>query len=222
MKPSVPPLSPPNPSSDMPTRERLIISGEYLIAVHGLDGMSLQEVCGLAGTSNRSAVQYHFGDREGLVRSILEYRLPQINSRRDELLVEAGHDLYALVSALMLPLAEDVEYGDSHYVGFLRKITMAGLVQEQYYDLDPRINGSALECLERIGTILVPLPVAVVQQRLRTFLTSFPAVLEQRSAELLRGTAVSFEFFFISDLLDSLVHMLSAPVSDRTRRHLPH
>lgn len=98
---------------------------------------------------------------------------------------------------------------------------MAGLVQEQYYDLDPRINGSALECLERIGTILVPLPVAVVQQRLRTFLTSFPAVLEQRSAELLRGTAVSFEFF-ISDLLDSLVHMLSAPVSDRTRRHLPH
>jgi AcrR family transcriptional regulator len=217
----VSPVPTPHIDTALPTRERLIIAGEYLIAEHGVAGVSLQEVCGLAGTSNRSAVQYHFGGKEGLVRSILEYRLPQINSRRDELLAESGNDLHALVFALVLPLAENVEYGNTNYVGFLRKITMAGRAQEQYRELDPRISGSALECLERIGALLAPLPVPIANQRIRTLLTIFPAVLERRSVELPRGAAASFEFF-VSDLLDSLVHMLSAPVSERTRRHIPH
>ena len=50
------------------TRERLIDAAESLFAEHGIGGVSLREINRAAGARNAVAVQYHFGDREGIIR----------------------------------------------------------------------------------------------------------------------------------------------------------
>jgi AcrR family transcriptional regulator len=56
------------------SRVRLILTGERLIATYGLDAVSLRQVAAEAGAANTSAVQYHFGSKEGLVEAIMAYR----------------------------------------------------------------------------------------------------------------------------------------------------
>ncbi len=53
------------------TREKLIAAAERLMANHGIDGVDLREIHAAAGQRNRSAIAYHFGDREGLVVPVL-------------------------------------------------------------------------------------------------------------------------------------------------------
>jgi AcrR family transcriptional regulator len=54
------------------TKDRLIDTGEFLIAFRGVDGVSLREIASAAGQSNNYAVQYHVKDKTGLVRAILK------------------------------------------------------------------------------------------------------------------------------------------------------
>src|SRR5262245_54342483 len=52
------------------TRAALIEAAERLMAERGVYAVDLKEIMTVAGARNRSAVQYHFGGREGLVRAI--------------------------------------------------------------------------------------------------------------------------------------------------------
>lgn len=54
------------------TRLKLIRVAERLFAAQGVDGPTLLEIAQAAEQKNRAAVQYHFGDRRGLVEAILE------------------------------------------------------------------------------------------------------------------------------------------------------
>ncbi|MGH6781308.1 MAG: TetR/AcrR family transcriptional regulator, partial [Sphingomonadaceae bacterium] len=51
------------------TRERLMAAGEALIGLHGIDGVSLEDIARGAGQANKYAVQYHFGSRDGLIQA---------------------------------------------------------------------------------------------------------------------------------------------------------
>jgi AcrR family transcriptional regulator len=65
------------------TVDRLIEVAERLFAERGLDGVSLRQIATEAGTSNNSAVRYHFGSKDALIATIIEYRLPRIIQRRE-------------------------------------------------------------------------------------------------------------------------------------------
>ena len=71
------------------TRELLMVTAERLIAMNGVEGVSLREIQAAAGQSNSSVITYHFGSQAGLVRALLEFRYRKINARRAELLREA-------------------------------------------------------------------------------------------------------------------------------------
>lgn len=91
------------------TRQRIIRAAEALFATRGIDGVSLREINRLAGQSNTGAVQYHFGDRDGLVVALIAKHRRDTEPRRHALLdqyEEAGRDdLRALASALVSPAA---------------------------------------------------------------------------------------------------------------------
>ena len=91
------------------TREQIIRAAEALFAAHGIDGVSLREINRAAGQSNTGAVQYHFGDRDGLVRALIDKHRRDSEPRRHALpdqYEEAGEDdLRALAAALVSPLA---------------------------------------------------------------------------------------------------------------------
>ncbi|MGW0662609.1 TetR/AcrR family transcriptional regulator [Streptodolium elevatio] len=53
------------------TRRRLVRAAEQLFAEHGVDGARTRDITERAGQANSSALHYHFGSRDGLLRAIL-------------------------------------------------------------------------------------------------------------------------------------------------------
>src|SRR4029077_11859472 len=86
----------------------LISAAEQLFADRGIDGVSLREINREAQQRNTTSLQYHFGDREGLLRAILAKHGREVHARRNALLdqYEANRvdDIRLLSSAFVLPL----------------------------------------------------------------------------------------------------------------------
>ncbi|WP_236885616.1 TetR/AcrR family transcriptional regulator [Dietzia massiliensis] len=66
----------------------MIEIAEKLIGERGLDRVSMRDVAAAAGQRNNSAVQYHFGGRDGLIRQVLRRRLTALDSVRQQRLAE--------------------------------------------------------------------------------------------------------------------------------------
>jgi AcrR family transcriptional regulator len=64
----------------------IITAAERLFATQGIEGVSLREIMRAAGQRNTTSLQYHFGDRDGLLRAIVEKHVASIALRRAALL----------------------------------------------------------------------------------------------------------------------------------------
>lgn len=102
-------------------RMRMIATAERIVAERGLSAMSLRTVQQESGQRNKSAPQYHFGSRDGLIEAVVVTRMSAVNGRRRELLDQVdGEPTRALVEALVLPLAEQtVLRPTSHWARFV-------------------------------------------------------------------------------------------------------
>ena len=63
-------------------REILLDTAERLLAEHGIDGVSMRQIAAAAGQGNNSVIQYHFGDKAGLLREIILRRVAGFEPRR--------------------------------------------------------------------------------------------------------------------------------------------
>jgi AcrR family transcriptional regulator len=100
------------------TRERLLDAAERLWSERGVDGVSLREIRLAAGQRNSSALQFHFGDREGLLLALTDRHLPKVTAIQEQLyarLVAEGRqdDLVCLVEVMVRPPAEYLRRGPS-------------------------------------------------------------------------------------------------------------
>src|SRR5437868_5172587 len=110
----------PSPS---PSALRLVVAAERLFATHGIDGVSLRQIAAEAGSSNNSAVHYHFGSKHGLIAAIFRHRLPQIVNERRLLASRCDpDDLRSRFEAHFLPVLTMAEATDNHYVSFVEQI----------------------------------------------------------------------------------------------------
>ena len=103
-------------------RERMIDAAERICAERGLAAMSLREVQAASRQRNKSAAQYHFGSRDGLIEAVVETRMAPINEHRLRLLAELDEDpsVRSLVEVLVRPLAEaTLGRPDSRWARFL-------------------------------------------------------------------------------------------------------
>lgn len=64
-------------------REVLLNAAEELFAIHGIDAVSNRRIVDYAGAANHSAISYHFGGREGLLRALVERHVAEVALRRD-------------------------------------------------------------------------------------------------------------------------------------------
>jgi AcrR family transcriptional regulator len=107
------------------TRELLLDTAERLLAERGINGVSLREIGLAANQRNNGAIQYHFGDKAGLVRAVFERRAAAVNDRRLQLLRDAAQQgtesVTDLVRAFVEPLGEQVQQGN-WYVPFLSRL----------------------------------------------------------------------------------------------------
>lgn len=108
------------------TRRALIETAEALFGERGVDAVSLRQIGAATGSGNTAVVLYHFGDKEGLIESILRHRLPEFERRRAELSAAFGEgspSIEALLRALWLPLFEQRDRDDKHsYAAFLASL----------------------------------------------------------------------------------------------------
>jgi len=93
------------------TKEALIRAAERLFAEKGLSGVTVRDITVAAGARNQSALHYHFGGMEELIKEIFAHRFREIEEQRIKRLAELGQagqsrDIHALVRAGIAPLLE--------------------------------------------------------------------------------------------------------------------
>lgn len=76
-------MSEPTPIPAADTRQRILDAAEALFAREGIAHTPTRAILRAAGQRNESALQYHFGGRDGLVRALHERRMTQVEARRD-------------------------------------------------------------------------------------------------------------------------------------------
>ena len=200
--------------SDVPSA--LIRAAEQLFAERGSDAVSLREIIAASGATNASAVQYHFGDRKGLIRAILAKHDVEIERRRHTLLdsYEGSDepDVRALASALVMPLAAELNNEDGG-LGYLQ------LVADLYNRPNPTFDPSALDdradSFQRWRGLVMPLLSSEAVRLHRRF-----DALRFTVSELARRgrTGRRDHRLFTSQLTDLVAGLLLAPVSEETRR----
>lgn len=94
--------------------QKLMLTAERLFGERGIDAVSLRQIVSAAGQANSSAVQHHFGTKEGLIQAVYDMRLPALDISRKSRL-DAARDSNGNVSvpqllvALYMPVVEDFD-----------------------------------------------------------------------------------------------------------------
>lgn len=211
----------PNPEA---TRHQLISAGEALFAAKGIDAVSLREITVAAGVRNSTALQYHFGDRQGLLRAVLRKHHPDVEQRRHALLdeYEAGSpdgglgDLRPLVAAFVRPVASKLSDPDGGRE-FLR--IMAQLVNLPEIGPDESMRSDPHDSTYRWRQLVAPHLPEVAVKRLHRRFTAIRVTFIELARRAERPPARD-ERLFTSHLIDLVTGVLDAPLSDETLRLL--
>jgi AcrR family transcriptional regulator len=196
---------------------RLITAAEQLFAARGIDAVSLREINRASGARNAIAVQYHFEDRAGVVRAVLEKHRPDIEARRHAMLdqyeADAAPDLRRLAAALVRPLAAklaDLDGGPEYLQIHAELINRPRPPVEATAAPDPR------DSIHRWRSLVEPLLGEDAIRLHRRF-----TAMRLTAAELGRRASTAphtDDRLFVSHLIDLVTAVLAAPVSDETVR----
>ena len=199
------------------TRERLIAAAEELFATNGLQAVSLREIVRASGARNTAALQYHFGDRTGLVRAVLEKHQLDVDTRRHAMLDtyedEGEADLWALARALVQPLAAKLADPDG---GSAYLQVLAELMNRPQPALDAAVFDDPEDSWFRWRELVAPLLSDDALRLHRRFVVLRFAVVElARRADSAPHTD---DRLFVSHLVDLVAALLAAPPSAQTLR----
>ena len=98
------------------TRQRILDEAELLYGARGVAGVSLREIRIAAGQRNTSALQFHFGGVDGLLRALAERHMPAIGAGQERLRTELAPSddrarPEALIEIMVRPWADYVRQG---------------------------------------------------------------------------------------------------------------
>ncbi|MEU6876658.1 TetR family transcriptional regulator [Streptomyces sp. NPDC046712] len=194
------------------TRDKLIRAAEEIFAAQGVDGAQLRDIVALAGQSNPSAVQYHFGSRGGLLDAVMAGRQLRTEKVLTPLLSAASDEPRALIRALVT--AEASELRTERGLRCLR--ISAQLSHESGVRTrtpHPTLDGTVYwRLIERIEACLTGLPEPLRLERLDLALTVVGAALADRARQYLDGTEpLTSEALFLADLVETTTALLQAP-----------
>jgi AcrR family transcriptional regulator len=197
------------------TRDAIIRSAERLFASRGIDGVSLREINRDAGARNASALQYHFGDRAGLLRAVLEKHRADTEPRRHALLdryaLDGEPDTRSLVAALVLPLAGKLTDPDGgrHYLQINAEVSTRPAFTELIRLPDPANSMRRWHAvLDRVHPEAAR---AVLHSRFPAIRFAFVELARRASDRPRRDDRL-----FVSHLVDLVTAVLEAPVSPAT------
>ena len=195
----------------------MIEAGERLAAERGLAAMSLREVQAAAGQRNKSAAQYHFGDRRGLIEAIASERMGPINEHRQRLLddlddLDDGTGVRDLMAVVVVPLAEATIRPGSCWARFLAQ----GLADPELSDvvLHSFQAGAYRDTRRRLIAAAVAVPDELRERRVDH---AVGVLVMSLAAGAPASIPVPAQ---IADLVDICTAVIEAPASAATRSAL--
>lgn len=213
------------------TRAKLVAVAERLFAERGVAGVALSEINKAAGQRNANACQYHFGSKDGLLQAIIDKHVPGIAARRNDMLdrleAEGSLDLRSVVRAFVYPVAEKLfdPNGGQEFIRVNAQLTVSHTLALQNPAASPlrvhgvdRLNRSLRQALAGLD-----LPEAIQRQRLllAAMLLFHGLADHSRMLEATGQNDASTDTeLFVCDLEDSIIALLSAPLSPATRARL--
>jgi len=178
------------------TKVKLIRAAERLIAQNGLGAVSVRDITRAAGARNESALHYHFGNKDALIRAVFEDRIRSIDAKRLALLADFDQHhhpdaIAALMHVAIAPLMQSCqEEGGRLYAAFLMQVTA-----DPRFDVDTFIGDvapdSVREVARRLRPLLVGLPRATRITRLRRLPSLIIAIVADHARDMASGTAPS-------------------------------
>ncbi len=183
----------------------LIRAGEHLFARQGIHQTRVRELHELAGQRNTSALHYHFGDRDGLLRAIFERHSTVVDADRAERLdaLDADAPLLAVVAVILGPMADHLRLPDGR--DYLRI-----LAQHLLGEVEPPAIIAAFERARK--QLDVPDPLR--DERLLSMLRAATTLLAERARAIEDGEALVLDApAFTANLIDMATGMLLAPVT---------
>lgn len=180
------------------TKTALIEAAERLFAERGLGGVSVRDITRAAGARNESALHYHFGGMDALIREIFERRYHEIEQARILRLAELDSkgtefDLEALMAATVAPLFEACQDEE----GRLYTRFCVQLATDPRLDLVALIQDTGMESAtairDRVRASLSGLSDETLLTRLRRLFTILIILMADYARQVESGTAPPIE-----------------------------
>lgn len=207
-------------SKQQDTKAALIRAAERLFAEKGLGGVSVRDITLAAGARNQSALHYHFGGMDELIREVFASRFRNIEEQRMKRLAEideAGHarDIHALMRAGIAPLLEACLEED----GRLYAQFTVQLMTDPRFDVATLVKDVGATSVTGIGTrvaeTLKALPDKTLSTRLRRVFMISVLIMADYARRVEAGIASPVEAA-IDEATETLVGFLLANHSVRT------
>jgi AcrR family transcriptional regulator len=197
------------------TKARLREEAERLFAGRGVWQVTVREITEAAGQRNASAVSYHFGSREGILREILLHHGLHLDDERGRLLSELGEAATTrdLVAALLVPFAEPLDSdAGCNYLRIVAQLVgrFASWRSVDDEELTPPYLRRILTMLEERPPSIPP---EVRRQRVIGVIMLMTTAMAERARALQSGRPVELdEATFLANLADMIVGALEAPL----------
>jgi AcrR family transcriptional regulator len=195
------------------TRAALLRQAERLFARRGLYQVQVREIVEAAGQRNVSALNYHFGSREGVLDAILTRHGEPTDVARGELLAIVGRDgsTRDLVAALVVPYAAHLETPEGR--DYLRIVAQLSATFSSWRTLGTGTGPRLIEILTILEQRPADLPEAVQRERVIELIMLMTVAASERARVLEKRPEPELDHAtFAANLTDVLVGVLEAPL----------
>lgn len=176
------------------TKAALISAAERLFAEKGLGGVSVRDITLAAGARNQSALHYHFGSMDELIREVFAHRYRTIEDTRRRRLAEMAAegtdgDIGRLMEAAVGPLFEACLEEDGRlYARFCVQLTT-----DPRFDLLQLVRDTAMESATQMRDLiyeaLAGIPEEILRTRQRRLFTISMVLMADYASQIEAGTA---------------------------------
>lgn len=199
------------------TRTALLDAALGLFAEQGVELPSMREITRAADQRNTNALQYHFGDRAGLLRNLLDRHGETVDHHRESLLdeIESSHEpaLRPVAAALVAPIAVLLtDDSGRQYLQLTAELVARPLHFGGLVDLVTQRPS-----LVRWSQLVEPfLPPKAVGRPLHRRFTAIRFVHNELGSRAKERQRLADHRLFTSHLIDVVCGLLTAPVSTET------
>jgi AcrR family transcriptional regulator len=193
------------------TKAVLVREAERLFARRGLYQVTMREILEAAGQRNVSAINYHFGSRDGVLNAILTRHGDPTDVARGELLAECGRDASTreLIGALVLPYAAHLKTPAGR--DYLRIVAQLSATFSGWRDPNPGTGPHLREILGALERRPKGLSASVRRERVIELIMLMTVAMAERARVIEAGRQVELdEAEFAANLTDVLVGVLEA------------